>query len=322
MLDNYKELKRQYWIENILVKLLIQWFLSTWLIKWTNFDDVVNNILTTNFNDEIILIKRNDNFEFRLYAYQAQQELRKLVDPDYSILMDNNAEPFSFIKNMQELYFDKLTDSFLKQPIVTRETMSLLNSFKNNLSFIVGGFVRDALSWRIAKDVDFVTDIPIDQLKTVFINNWFEIKEIGEHFGVLMVMKNNEKFEIALFRKDLYNEGVNWRGASDIDIWNIEDDFKRRDFTINSLYYNPFQDVLLDPNEWFLDLINNQFRFIWNPEDRIKEDVLRILRVYKFMKKWFTPTKETLGSIRQKFWLLCEMWNPERIRTEIEKLIF
>jgi len=317
---NYLELRKKYWIENVLIKKIIDWFLWIWLIKYsTDVEKMINEVLNKDTN-EIITIKNFLDINLKYYWFILKEELRYLVNFDKNnfLLDDLSNKWYYFIETIKENYLNKLKTKFFDDLIAT-EVFNILSNFNNNLSFVVGWFIRDTLIWKNAKDIDFVTNISIEQLKDVFKKYWFEVKTVWEHFWVLMVSKNWKNFEIANFRKDLKNK---WFWATEIEIWTFEDDFMRRDFNINSLYYNPIKWILLDPNKWFDDLINKRFKFIWNPEDRIREDVIRILRVFKFMKKGFSPSKNTLSAARNNFKLLCTMWNYDRIEQEIEKILF
>ena len=192
----------------------------------------------------------------------------------------------------------------------------------SNKSFIVGGAIRDIILDIKPKDFDIVTDIPYDKLKEIFKE--YPQKEVGKHFKVLTVKINDKQFEIANFRKDIYKE-TKGSGADEVEIGTLKDDIQRRDFDVNCLYYNPFREypILIDGNQTgLLSLHKNEFKFVGKSEDRIKEDVLRLLRIGKLKKKGLMPTKETMKAFRNNFHLLCELGNPERIREHIEDLCF
>lgn len=92
---------------------------------------------------------------------------------------------------------------------------------------------------------------------------------------------------------------------------------------MNCLYYNPLLDILIDGNGTGLkSLFKKEFQFVGNADERIKEDVLRLLRIAKLKRKGLNPTKETMKAFRRNFHLLCELGNPNRIREHIEDLCF
>jgi tRNA nucleotidyltransferase/poly(A) polymerase len=116
------------------------------------------------------------------------------------------------------------------------------------------------------------------------------------------------------------------RKPSSVEIGTIHDDAMRRDLTINSLYENPITGEILDPTSKGLsDIKNRVIRFVGNPEDRIREDYLRLWRALRFKQKlsnlgfdFDTKTKKVL---RTMFKEAYENSNPERVREEIEKMI-
>lgn len=213
----------------------------------------------------------------------------------------------------------------------TKIQMQLLQIFlildahsKNN--YLVGGCVRDQLLGRTPNDYDFVTDVSMDILERDFAISGWKVAATGKAFLVISISKDGEQFEIANFRKDgVYLDG---RRPSSVEIGTIEDDAKRRDFTINALYYRPGSrqpdglDVLIDPTgQGEADLNKKILRFIGKPEDRIKEDYLRVFRFYRFLAKGWRPDPKSLVACRTLFNEAYEKTTPERVRAELEKLI-
>lgn len=187
--------------------------------------------------------------------------------------------------------------------------------------YMVGGCVRDKLLHKSSKDIDLVTDMPLDMLESELIQNGWSIKAVGLNFLVTIVSKNGFQFEIANFRKDgVYENG---RSPTSVEIGTLHEDAERRDITINALYYCPFDDLILDPNgKGVNDLNDGIIRLIGNPNDRIKEDNLRILRVYRFKNRYnFTIEKNTLKACRKNFSNLLENIPSQRIINEIEMIV-
>jgi len=193
----------------------------------------------------------------------------------------------------------------------------LNNLSKNN--YIVGGAVRDLCLKKVPHDYDLVTDIPMNMLVKEFSEGGFRVKETGVTHLVLNVYKHNYGVEISNFRKDVICDGRH----AEVQIGTIEEDSNRRDFTVNSLYLNTsFQDPISDPTGLGLkDLENKSLRFIGNPKERIREDYLRIFRFYRFIEKGFTPNKNSLKAVRELFNEAYEKITPERVRTELEKMV-
>ena len=248
-----------------------------------------------------------DPREFDYDEYQRVEiYLEEFIDPAFKTFLGLNV-------NYKLHFFD--------YPKELKVLMDRLNRISKN-TFIVGGAIRDIILGNTPKDFDIVTDVPYDDLKEVFKD--FKQKEVGLHFKVLMVKIRGKEFEIANFRKDIYTD-KNGKGAERVEIGTLQDDARRRDFDVNCLYYNPFTKtpILIDGNQTGLkSLQKKKFRFVGNPADRIKEDVLRLLRVAKLKKKGLEPTKETIRAFRRNFHLLCELGNSDRIRAHIEELCF
>lgn len=191
-------------------------------------------------------------------------------------------------------------------------------------SCIVGGAVRDSLIGKVPNDYDFVTDTPYDDLIVAFTEANWNVSEEGKQFLVLIVSKNGTEYEIANFRKD--GTYVDGRRPDSVSIGNIEDDAKRRDFTINALYYRLSDCELLDPLEQGKsDLDNGLLRFVGKAKDRIKEDKLRVFRFYRFLNKLkpygFKPLKRELRNVRELFNDAYISTNAERVRNELEKMV-
>ena len=181
-----------------------------------------------------------------------------------------------------------------------------------NTAYLVGGCVRDHLLGYIPKDFDIVTDVNLGALKGILIDNGWAINEVGKQFLVLVASKNSEQFEIALFRKE----------DSDV-VGSVFTDYCKRDFTINSLYYDPFTSEFIDPsNKGLSDMLDKIIRFNGKPSLRIEEDSIRIFRAYRFsVQLGFTLDPKSLKACRTYFEYACKS-SSQRILVEIEKMCF
>jgi len=199
------------------------------------------------------------------------------------------------------------------------QIFTLLNSISSN-NYLVGGCVRDMLMNKTPKDFDIVTDIPMDKIEEVFSNNGWKVDSVGKQFLVMFVSKNGENFEIANFRKEVgFSDG---RRPDSVSIGDLTTDSQRRDFTINSIYFNPMNGDFVDINNGIKDINNKILKFIGKPKDRIHEDYLRIFRFYRFLlTTGFTPDKISLRECRSHFKEANEKLAPERIRMELEKMV-
>ena len=199
----------------------------------------------------------------------------------------------------------------------------LNNESKNN--FLVGGCVRDSLMNLTPKDYDIVTDIPVTTVSQMFEENGWRVDRTGEVFLVTNISKDGFQYEIANFRED--TKSSDGRRPEGVQVADIYSDAKRRDFTVNAIYYNPMNDTYYDP----LDEVSHQsgirdakdliLRFVGRPHERIKEDYLRVFRFYRFLSKGFNPDKKSLKACREMFNEAYCNTTPERIRVEIEKAV-
>ena len=188
---------------------------------------------------------------------------------------------------------------------------------KNGTGFLVGGAVRDKILNKDPGDYDFATDIEYSELKRIFAG--YNPKEMGAHFGILMINVNGKSYEIAKFRKEtgIYNS----RYPKEIKfVKTIEEDLARRDFTINSIAYSK-QTGIVDLYGGRQDIRRKVIRFVGKPKLRIEEDALRILRAFRFISKLgFNLDRKTAEAIYKKRKFLTKI-SKERIFDELSKIL-
>lgn len=139
-----------------------------------------------------------------------------------------------------------------------------------------GGFVRDMLMNKESQDIDIATSALPEQIEQLFE---YTIP-VGKNFGVIIVVLNGIEFEVATFRNDgNYSDG---RRPDSVSFSTMEEDAKRRDITINGMFYCPIEQKVFDFVNGQEDIKNKKIRLIGNPYDRINEDKLRMLRVIRF----------------------------------------
>ncbi len=156
-------------------------------------------------------------------------------------------------------------------------------------AYLVGGGVRDLLLGREPKDFDVVTDAHPEQIRILFRN----CRLIGRRFRLAHVRFGREVIEVATFRASLAsdsgNQGEavveNGRIIRDNAYGSIEEDVLRRDFTVNSLYYNINDYSVLDYVGAIPDLHAGVLRIIGEPQTRFREDPVRMLRAVRFAAK-------------------------------------
>ncbi len=171
------------------------------------------------------------------------------------------------------------------------EVITLLDIFEEKL-FLVGGCVRDAILNKKTSDIDFASKFKPNEVIEILEKNKIKHVDIGLKHGTVTAVINNRKFEITSFRKDLKTDGRH----ADVDFSeDMEEDAARRDFTINALYLDKFG-KFYDFHGGFDDINNRKIRFIGDPEKRVSEDYLRIMRFFRFsaMMQLVNDNKEIL----------------------------
>jgi poly(A) polymerase len=143
---------------------------------------------------------------------------------------------------------------------------------------IVGGCVRDAIMNRPVNDIDFATPLLPEVVTDLFQRAGFHVEPTGIEHGTVTVIWESEPFEVTTLRRDVETDGRRAVVAFTED-W-AEDAF-RRDFTFNALYLAP-DGTVYDYNGGIEDAQNRRIRFMGNANDRIREDYLRVLRMFRF----------------------------------------
>ncbi len=149
-------------------------------------------------------------------------------------------------------------------------------------AYLVGGGVRDLLLRRQPKDFDIVSDARPEEIRRLFRNS----RLIGRRFPIVHVFFDKEIIEVSTFRAlDGGRRSVSGLLLQDRDYGNIEEDVLRRDFTVNALYFDPQANCILDYVNGIEDLRAKRLVMIGNPEERYREDPVRILRAMRFAAK-------------------------------------
>jgi poly(A) polymerase len=182
-------------------------------------------------------------------------------------------------------------------------------------SFFAGGCVRDRILGLAAKDIDITTAAKPDEIRQLFSKT----VPVGAQFGVMLVLIDDEPFEVATFRYDgAYLDG---RHPSEVRFGSLEEDVRRRDFTINGMVYDPIDDRIIDLVGGQKDLERYLVRAIGNPRQRFAEDRLRMIRAVRFAARLgFTIEPETLAAIQALAATVTSVsW--ERIGDEISRIL-
>lgn len=182
--------------------------------------------------------------------------------------------------------------------------------------YLVGGAVRDAVMGTTPKDFDLATDATPDRVIELLTRRGYRLIEVGKSFGVVkaLTLEGNE-YEVATFRQDV---GAGRRPES-VVFTTIEEDVKRRDLTINALFYDLSTHEVVDLVGGMDDIHNRVIKTVGYPIDRFEEDRLRILRAVRFAARYdwaFDPTTEEAIRSVDLFGV-----SAERIRDEFLKSI-
>tara|TARA_B100001564_G_scaffold124191_1_gene103691 strand:+ start:272 stop:1543 length:1272 start_codon:yes stop_codon:yes gene_type:complete len=218
------------------------------------------------------------------------------------------------ISSSKDLKFQELKDKSEVNKI-----FDAINSY-NNISEVryVGGCVRKILNKENIDDIDLATNLTPDQVKVCLDNSKIKYFETGLEHGTITAKIDNQNFEITTLRKDVKTDG---RHAIVEYTASWEEDALRRDFTINSIY-SDIDGNLYDPNNGHKDLINGIIKFIGEPETRIREDYLRIIRYLRFYSGYSNADHELniIKIIKQNIEGLGKV-SKERQFNELQKII-
>ena len=204
-----------------------------------------------------------------------------------------------------------LAESKLKLNIPS-DIKQIYKLFKQNGKqlYVVGGAVRDAILGKSPKDFDLTTDAKPDEVLAIAKKGGFKTVEVGKQFGVVIIGGH----EIATFRKDI-GKG---RRPDSVDFTDIKGDVKRRDLTINALFYDIGKKQIVDLVGGIADLKKKQIRTVGKAEDRFDEDPLRKLRAVRFAGSvGGKMTKDTWSALKQNSDISGV--SAERIRDEFIK---
>lgn len=202
---------------------------------------------------------------------------------------------------------------------ISDNTLFILQRLKDNGfdAYVVGGCVRDMLMGKAPDDEDITTNATPIETKAVFSD--FNVIETGIKHGTVSVIIDHTSYEITTFRTEgTYSDG---RHPDSVSFTRrIEDDLARRDFTINSIAYNPDKGFV-DPFGGKADIENGVIRCVGNPTERFTEDSLRILRGLRFSSVLgFAVDKETEKAMYECTALLKNV-SHERVFVEITKML-
>lgn len=187
-------------------------------------------------------------------------------------------------------------------------------SDNNKKLYLVGGAVRDFLNNEKPKDFDLCTDATPDEILNIL--KGYRTNQQGKSFGVIVVYTDDQPMgmEIATFREDIYGDKLGSTRNPDVKFSTIEKDVLRRDIPFNAMFYDLDKKEIVDLVGGQEDIKNRITRFVGDPDDRITEDPLRILRLLRFScryrfeidgntKKSIVKNKDSLSIIsKERIW--------------------
>ena len=222
------------------------------------------------------------------------------------------------IKNLSQ-YINKYFFPFYNSKDIKLlfKTLEKNDSSNKDVAMFVGGCVRNYLLSKKIKDIDIATTLTPDELKKRLLNSKFKVIDTGLSHSSVTVVSKNRSYEFTTLRKDMKTDG---RHAEIEMIDNWKEDSKRRDFTINAIYLNR-KGKIFDPQQGINDLKNNIVKFIGDPQTRIEEDFLRIIRFLRFTIQYNSNIEpSTVKAIKINLNGIQNI-SKERILTELYKIL-
>lgn len=287
--------------------------------------------------------KDNNKIEYREFVFRSPES-----QEEYNIRVHRGESLDGIYKKIGEKSGGKgevpeglreLVDIFSKEASI--KVKSGNNAERRPHLLIAGGFVRDIMMDKTPKDVDLASNLEPEEVEKLILDHYLgeghsslsqerieeeldkkdvSIDKTGKQFMVVRLKVKGEEYEIATFRQD--GEYVDGRRPENTEpVMRPGDDASRRDFTINSMYYNPLSGNVIDYTGGLKDINEEKLRFVGDARKRIEEDKLRILRCARFaLKTGFSPDQEAVEASRENVSDLGKV-SKERIKEEMDKAI-
>ena len=200
-----------------------------------------------------------------------------------------------------------------------KEALEIINIIEDSgyEAYIVGGSLRDSLLGMQPKDIDIASSASPTEIKLIF--NSYKTIDTGIDFGTVTLIYNDKPVEITTFRSE--SVYLDSRRPDSVSFEkNVDEDLKRRDFTINAMAYNQSK-KLVDLFSGEEDLNNKLIRCVGSPDERFSEDALRMLRAVRFACVLnFDIEKNTFEAIQHNASRI-EHISKERIQAELNKIL-
>lgn len=184
--------------------------------------------------------------------------------------------------------------------------------------YVVGGYVRNSLLGFDVNDLDISGSLTATEMKKVCKLNGYSADVINKTLGTLVIQKDGERYEYTTFRKEVYDESGKHKPDEVEFVDNPETDARRRDFTVNAIYYNILSGELNDYFGGRVDIKKKKLKTTVEPEVVFTDDGLRILRMIRFTcELGFKPEKKTYESAKNFAHKVADI-SKERILNEIK----
>ncbi len=221
---------------------------------------------------------------------------------------------FNFLKSIKNFIFPFYRNKDLK--FIFKKLQEGIPEDKVAARF-VGGCVRKYLSNEKIDDIDIATILSTDQIKEKFKDTNFKVVDTGVKHGTVTIVSEDHKVELTTLRKDIKTDG---RHAEVEYTDNWQQDSERRDFTINAIYMD-INGKLYDPQMGTVDLKNKNIKFIGDPQKRIEEDYLRIVRFIRFKVMYDIVVEQTTSDAIKQNLDGIQKISKERILIELLKIL-
>ena len=204
---------------------------------------------------------------------------------------------------------------------VSHNLKKLSSYFPENL-YVVGGYVRNQILKIDRGDVDLASSVDIEEVSKRLEKTDYSVKIKNLRTGSLLISKDDEKYEYTAFRKDVYADNGSHTPIRVEKTNRLEEDAIRRDFSINAIYYNINKDEIVDFYHGIIDLKDKVVRTLIDPEEVLKFDGERILRLIRIAGELdFSIDKQTLKTA-QKYVSNIKNISGSRKFAEIEKILY
>ena len=230
--------------------------------------------------------------------------------------MRNFLDKFFFRSNNLDYISQNIKD--LTKNTLVHRIFDAINSYSSESEIrYVGGCIRKIINKEKIDDIDLATNLEPEQVCEALKKNSINYYESGIEHGTITALVDEQKFEITSLRTDVFTDG---RHAKVGFSKNWKEDASRRDLTINSIYSDK-DGNLFDPYDGKKDLENGFINFIGDPEKRIKEDYLRILRYLRFFLN-YSKQPHSLETLRKLKMNICNIskLSKDRLLDELKKM--